>query len=204
VPDATDFARWPDAPFQQLSTEHINFFSTASLENLLRRYGFVMVLSQQIPRDQTLGTVMPVVSAIYRKADDLAPLAPLPPVRDVAAEIGLADYIQKSQEVEGRIQNTIDSLVESAVPIIVWGVGTHTLHLLETSRLSQANIRAFVDSNPRYQDKRLLNLPILDPHELRNHTEAILISSRVFQPAIERQISRDLGLTNKVITLYQV
>lgn len=201
VPDATDFARWPDAPFQEFSTEHINFFSTTSLENLLRRFGFFKMFSQQLPRDYTLGTVMPVVSAIYRKEAGLPPVAPVP---DVVTELGLGDYIRKSQEVEDRIQHTIDLLVESAQPVMVWGVGTHTLHLLTTSRLPQANIRAFVDSNPRYQDKRLLNLPILDPSELRDRTEAILISSRVFQPAIEQQIRQDLQLTNEVITLYQI
>ena len=55
VPDATDFARWPDAPFQEFSTEHINFFSTTSLTNLMRRYGFVQVICEQLLRDQTLG-----------------------------------------------------------------------------------------------------------------------------------------------------
>jgi SAM-dependent methyltransferase len=201
VPDATDFARWPDAPFQEFSTEHINFFSATSLENLMRRYGLVKVLSQQISRDQTFGTVMPVVTAICRKEANIQPTTP---VRDPETERGLGDYIRKSQEVEDRIQQIIDALVESAKPIIVWGVGTHTLHLLTTSRLLQANIRAFVDSNPRYQGRQLNNLAILAPGDLRNRTEAILISSRVFQPVIERQIRKDLRLSNEVIKLYQV
>lgn len=201
VPDATDFARWPDAPFQEFSTEHINFFSTTSLTNLMRRYGFVPVICEQLPRDQTFGTVMPVVTAIYRKEADLPPVAP---IRDVATERGLVAYIQKSQEVEDRLQHTIDLLVEGANPIIVWGVGTHTLHLLATSRLSQANIRAFVDSNPRFQGKQLNNLPILAPNDLRNRTETVLISSRVFQPVIEQQIRQELQLTNEIITLYKI
>ena len=201
VPDATDFARWPDAPFQEFSTEHINFFSTTSLENLLRRYGFVKVLSQQIPRDQTFGTVMPVVMAIYRKEANIQPTTP---VRDTQTEPGLRDYIRKSQEVENKIQQKIDVLVENARPIMVWGVGTHTLHLLTTSHLPEANIQAFVDSNPRYQGKQLNDLPVLTPSDLQNRTEAILISSRVFQSAIEQQIRDELKLNNAVIKLYEV
>jgi SAM-dependent methyltransferase len=201
VPDATDFARWPDAPFQEFSTEHIGFFSGTSLTNLMRRHGFAQVLSEQSPRDQTQGTVMPVVSAIYRKEAGLGPSAP---VRDKATELGLRAYIRKSQEVEDRIQYAVDGLVASAKPIIVWGVGTHTQRLLATSRLAEANIVAFVDSNPHYRDKRLLDLPILAPSDLRNRPEAILISSRVFQSEIERQIRQDLRLTNEVITLYQI
>jgi SAM-dependent methyltransferase len=199
VPDATDFARWPDAPFQQFSTEHINFFSATSLENLLRRCGFVLETASRLQRDQTAGTVMPVVTAIFRKVPDLPSVAPF---RDEVTEVALRAYIAKSQEVEDRLQHTIDLLVESAEPIIVWGVGTHTLHMLETSRLAQANIRAFVDSNARYQGKMLEGVPILPPSDLLARSEAILISSRVFQPAIERQIRQDLRLPNEIITLY--
>ncbi|MFA5042734.1 MAG: class I SAM-dependent methyltransferase [Kiritimatiellia bacterium] len=200
VPDATDFAGWPDAPFQEFSTEHINFFSALSLENLMRRYGFSKKLSHRIPRAQTYGTVMPVVTAIYRKETDIQPFLP---VRDTDTERGLADYIRKSEEVENSIQLTIDSLVESASPIIVWGVGTHTLHLLTTSRLPQANIHRFVDSNLRYQGKQLNGIPIIAPTDLRGRPEAILISSRVFQPVIEKQIRDDLNLDNKIIKLYK-
>jgi len=112
--------------------------------------------------------------------------------------------MSKSQEVENRIRHTIDSLVESASPIIVWGVGTHTLHLLASSRLPQANICAFVDSNPRYQGKQLNGLPIIAPADLQERPETILISSRVFQSVIEKQIRDDLKLDNKVIKLYQL
>ena len=199
VPDATDFARWPDAPFQEFSTEHINFFSKISLENLMCRYGFVQIFSQQTPRDQTFSTVMPVVTAIYRKEKDKQAS---PHICDIETASGLKDYIHRSQVVENGIHCEIKKLVESAQPVIIWGVGTHTLHLLTTSRLSQANIRAFVDSNPLYQGKQLNGFPILAPNELWDRTESILISSRVFQPAIEKQIRGELRLSNPIIKLY--
>jgi len=46
VPDATQFADWPDAPFQEFSTEHINFFSGRSLANLMQAHGFRCISSQ--------------------------------------------------------------------------------------------------------------------------------------------------------------
>ncbi len=199
VPDAADFARWPDAPFQEFSTEHINFFSMASLGNLMKQYGFAGVLSQQIPRDQTFNTVMPVVAAIYRKEPSMRSVAP---VRDTETEDGLRDYIRKSQAVEDNLLQTIDALVESALPIIVWGAGTHTLRLMATSRLSEAKINAFVDSNPRYHGKLLNGIPIISPVEVKGRLEAILISSRVFQQDIKRQIQDDLQCSNKLILLY--
>jgi SAM-dependent methyltransferase len=201
VPDATDFACWPDAPFQEFSTEHINFFSKISLDNLMYRCGFSRVSSRQTPRDQSFSTVIPVVSAIYRKQKDIQPPSC---IQDIETASGLADYINKSQEIENGIRRAIEKLVQSAQPIVVWGVGTHTLHLLTTSQLSQANICAFVDSNPLYHGKQLKGRPILAPSELEKQTEAILISSRVFQPAIEKQIREELRLSNDIIKLYTI
>ncbi len=53
VPDATRFAMSPDAPFQEFSIEHINYFTPVSLVNLMGRYGFSEVFSEQASYDQT-------------------------------------------------------------------------------------------------------------------------------------------------------
>ena len=57
--------------------------------------------------------------------------------------------------MDDRIRQTIDEILARDEAIFVWGVGTHTLRLLSTSRLKDAKIAAFVDSNPRYQGKTL-------------------------------------------------
>ncbi len=202
VPDAVDFAKWPDAPYQEFSTEHINFFSSVSLENLMRCHGFVSVLSKHEIREQTVGTVMPVVTAIFRKEESVLTAAPVVP--DTVTAPALTKYIEKSRKVEERIHQTIQAIVDRRTPVIVWGVGTHTLHLLATGQLGKADIRAFVDSNPRYHGKRLNEIPILSPQELKGRSETILISSRVFQAVIEKQIREELCLTNETIKLYDL
>lgn len=199
VPDATDFASWPDAPFQEFSTEHINYFSAVSLTNLLGGLGFAQVYSRQIARHQSQSTIMPVVTAIYRK-EELTGASPI--IRDTETERGLAAYIARSRQTDESIRKIIDDLVMSNSPVIVWGVGTHTLRLLETSRLGQANIVAFVDSNPRYQGKELHGRPILAPADLHGQSEPILISSRVFQADIENFIRKALELKKDIIKLY--
>src|ERR1017187_8614301 len=65
VPDGTQFADWPDAPFQQFSTEHINFFSGASLANLMRAHAFEQLFSEKVLRQYTDVTVMPSVHAVF-------------------------------------------------------------------------------------------------------------------------------------------
>jgi len=201
VPDSIGFAGRPDAPFQEFSTEHINFFSATSLTNLMERFGFSVILSQQVARHQSQSTIIPAVTAIYDRGQ--LPADPTPAF-DAKTKRGLAEYIERSRRTDDSIQKTIDSLAANKKPIIVWGVGTHTLRLLEASRFGEANIIAFVDSNPRYQGKKLKGRPILPPVGLLGRPEAIFISSRVFQTDIEKYIRKILRIDNDIIKLYPI
>ncbi len=201
VPDAGRFASEEDAPFQQFSTEHINFFSAASLANLLHVHGFATVLSQANSYNEGLGYTYggAVVDAVFRKSR-----GPLPWQPDTQTEPALADYIRRSQAVDDGIRQTIERILAAGESVIVWGVGTHTLRLLATSRLAEARIAAFVDANPRYQGKSLRDVPIISPAELSGRAEPILVSSRVFQNDIVRQIRETLALTNPLYLLYSL
>jgi SAM-dependent methyltransferase len=198
VPDATQFADWPDAPYQQFSMEHINFFSGVSLANLMRSRGFEPVFSEKVLRQYTDVTVMPSVHAVFE--DRGAAAGEL--VRDDESEGRLQDYIQDSSGVDRRIRALIDRTAGQREPILVWGVGTHTQRLLATGGLDKVNVSAFVDSNPKYHGKRLHDIPIVSPDSLGSRREPILICSRVFQKEIEQQIHEQLRLSNEVLSLY--
>jgi trans-aconitate methyltransferase len=200
VPDVTAFADWPNAPYQDFSTEHINFFSPISLRNLMRRHGFVAVFLEQNHREQSYKTVMSNISAIYRKEETVAPGIEF----DADTAAGLERYIAGCAADDRRLHAQIDAVVDAAQPIVVWGVGTHTSRLMATSRLREANIVAFVESNSRYHGKTLHGRPILAPQALRDRHEPVLISSRVFQKEIAEQIRESLGCPNDLILLYNV
>jgi SAM-dependent methyltransferase len=198
VPDASRFSDFPDAPFQEFSTEHIDFFSQVSLDNLLGLYGYDLLTSAQNDRPQSDSTIMPVITSIYRYSGNQNR-----PIKvDSITKLGLTAYINQSEQVEFQLQNIISNIVATQDPIVVWGVGTHTQRLLATSQLSQANITAFVDSNPRYQGKSLQEIEIISPTELKYRNESIMISSRVFQSDIIQQIREQLNITNQLILLY--
>lgn len=199
VPDVTRFASTPDAPFQEFSVEHVNYFSVVSLQNLLGAAGFEMIASRQTETAKGEKIASHELKAMFRMLDGPARR---PPLRDSLTEPALAAYIGNSRDVERRLHEVIDPLVESRSPIIVWGVGTHTQRLLATSRLAQANICAFVDSNPRYQGKPIHGIPVLSPAALKDRREPILISSRFFQKEIEHQIREVLDLSNELHLLY--
>jgi 2-polyprenyl-3-methyl-5-hydroxy-6-metoxy-1,4-benzoquinol methylase len=198
VPNALHFDGWPDAPYQQFSMEHINFFSPISVQNMMSKSVFRTVHIEELVRAQSLGTMMPVVAAIFEhttiqeakmhKCEQTGP--------------SLTRYIQYSETIETRLQQTLTKLADSQKPILVWGTGTHTLHLMETTALSKVKIIAFIDSNPRYQNKAINGIPVIAPLDLPNYSLPILISSRVFQNDIVHQIRKNIGAQNDLILLY--
>jgi hypothetical protein len=129
----------------------------------MRKLGFRAVFSENTAYDQDQAARLPVVDAVFKR---ISP-AELPLERDDLTEADLRQYVCDSQKVDDRIRQTIDEILSRDGEIIVWGVGTHTLRLLSTSRLKDAQIAAFVDSNPRYQGKTLQDLPIIAPADLK-------------------------------------
>lgn len=199
VPDASCYPEGEDAPFQEFSVEHINFFGPTSLENLLNANGFTKTVIQQDMVETNLRTHTPVVHGLFKKTKFTLPTF-YPYDNDTKA--GLNKYIQQSTQADQLIQTRINEIVVSGDTIVVWGTGAHTLRLLASSNLKKAKIRAFVDSNPRYQGKSLNNVPIISPEELLELSEPILISSRVYQEEIENEIRNKLKLANEIIKLY--
>lgn len=200
VPDALRFDRWPDAPYQQFSMEHVNFFSPTSLENLMRKSGLRNLHQQELARQQSRGTIMPVVAAVFDNA--IMPSAETRKCEETKPS--LTRYIQYSEAIEAKVKQTITDLANSEKSILIWGAGTHTLRLMETSDLSKAKIIAFVDSNPRYQNKEIKGSPVIAPIEISKYPQPILVSSRVFQDDIVNQIRNVLGARNELILLYDV
>ena len=198
VPDATHPTIEQDAPFQEFSLEHINFFSPASLQQVMEGAGFRALTCGSVEREPRQGVFVRVVRGMFECGAKARACFP----RHADTEAALRAYVSQCRLIEDRLRSSIARAVGDGAPIVVWGVGTHTRRLLATGALASANIVAFVDSNPKYQGRRLHNLPILSPQALCQRREAILILSFAFQQEIRRQIQDELKLSNKVITLY--
>lgn len=197
VPDASRFPEHTQAPFQEFSLEHINYFSPRSLDNLLGANGFTPVFAHQGTPETRPGVFAFELKAMYRMTGKATR-----PARDTITGPALTAYVEKCRMMERGLAPVLDQLAASRRPILVWGVGTHTQHLLKSSPLRDANIVAFVDSNPNYQGRTLHGAPVLAPAELASRSEAILISSHQFQAEITDQIRNTLGLKNEIIAFY--
>ncbi len=202
VPDASRYAYGEDAPFQEFSTEHINFFGPTSLTNLMHKYGFFQAHLEQILVETSYRTKVPIISSIYKKDSGIK--IDHRSVLDTDTKHGLVSYISKSSLMDELIYKSINKIVDKGNPIIIWGTGALALRLLVCSRLSEAKITAFVDSNPHYQGKELNGIPIIAPVDLKKHEETILIATRAYQEEIVNIIRNELNLRNDLITLFNV
>ena len=200
VPDASQYLNGEDAPFQEFSVEHINFFGPTSLTNLMSKNGFTLVDYKQNNCEVSNNTLTPVIQAVYKKSHNVP--ADNSFITDQETEKNLESYVNLCNKRENLIYQLINEIILSKKPIIIWGTGTQTLRLLASSRIREAKIIAFVDSNPKYHGKILNGITIFSPESLKNMTESILISSRIYQNDIEHHIRNVLQLSNEIIKLY--
>lgn len=198
VPDAARFPDWVDTPYQQFSTEHINFFSAASLEGFLGSAGFEPVWLRHDVDPLTEQSMMPDIRALFRRRT--AP-AGQPPARDTASEPAIREYVHRSSELEERILPVVSALADAGQPVLIWGAGTLARRLLAVSRLGEANIAGIIDSNPRYHGKLLAGRPVIAPAAVAGRHEPILIASLGSEQEIERQLRSALGSANPILRL---
>ncbi|MBP7476922.1 MAG: class I SAM-dependent methyltransferase [Chitinophagales bacterium] len=199
VPDGSEYYRGQDAPFQEFSVEHINYFGPQSLENLMLKNGFKKVDITQEMIEVNHKTITPVILSVFekvdtRKSNDYT--------FDRASTDNLTKYIELCKQKDREIDEIIIAINAKHDKIMVWGTGAQTLRLMKASAMRDSNILAFIDSNPKYQGKTLNGIPVIAPSELSSKSEPILISTRAYQSEIEDQIKGQLKLPNDVIKLY--
>ncbi|HEU5079594.1 MAG TPA: class I SAM-dependent methyltransferase [Opitutaceae bacterium] len=195
-PDVESFQRCRNAPFQQFSTEHINFFSEASLKNLGTGAGLQGCSSRRWITQWSASILDSVVSVKYITAHHASEVEP-----ERASERALQAYISDCEEQVELLRQRLSTLGCCRVPLIVWGAGSNTRFLLNIGVFRDLNIVAFVDVNPYLQGRILHEIPIVSPTEIRSRREKILICSKAFELDIKATIEK-LNLGNEVIALY--
>jgi len=198
VPDASEFGRTLQFPLQQLSVEHVNFFSLAGLCNLLATHGLVPFAHWRADEPLGSGSVDPVVGVAAR----LQPTGLGGYVPDPDCAHALRGYVSASMDALRPCFELAESLAAAGQPIVVWGTGTLLLRLRAASALARVKVLAFIDSNPRYHGHCIDGVPIMPPEALRSFDAKVLIASMGFQREIERQIRDQLGCTNAIVFLH--
>jgi hypothetical protein len=198
VPDVTRFADLPNAPFQEFSVEHVNYFSLATLTRALGAAGFRVSWHEQgspVQAGTTRVSNLAVVAVreSHALSNDRA--------HDADSRTALLRYTAVSRENEKPILERIEALVRSQERFILWGAGTFALRLLATSALRKACIEAVADSNSRYQGHRIEGIPVISPQDSTLRRLPYVVASRAFFGEITDQIRSISGPETTVVGL---
>ena len=83
----------------------------------------------------------------------------------------------KSDQINSTFEN-INSIKNNLSEIIVWGIGEYANLLLDNSiTFSNSNVKFYVDSNPHKQGTLFRKSKVMNPEEIMNHKDPILIAS---------------------------
>lgn len=197
VPDAAAFGSAPPAEaFLEFALEHINFFTAASLDKLLRQAGFTAVRVDSRRNDFYGNSYL---FALYRKTREQDASAPTP---DPDAAASLRAYVGLSRQCLSPIADTIAQLVDSGEPLIVWGAGSLTSRLICDTRLGEADIRCVVDRNTALHGRKLLRFPIAAPETIRAQSDfTVLIASTTYASEISATLTGEYGWRGRIVTL---
>lgn len=196
VPDLEFFDRSNNAPYQEMSVEHVNFFTSLSLKNLMGRHGFQAVAERHFICPAAPGGLTgAVLTILFQKSNNVSKI-----MLEEISKTSMQRYIQHCGQAIESEGATIKQLIRSQQSVIVWGTGTLCQRLLAQGELAKAKISYFVDSNLYYQGKYLAGIPINSPCEIQSD-DPILITSWCFQNEITESIRKTLGLKNHIITL---
>ena len=197
VPDANRFRDHIDAPYQEFSVEHINYFTSASLRNLLLSVGMDVVVEQTSLVQLSHDAEGPAIEVLCRRSES--------PSEIRIDSVGVDDlnrYISGSAAKEAGVLQMIAKLADDQSPIYVWGTGTNALHLLASSRLAECNIVAFLDSNPHYAGKQLAGRLVKAPRDIEELEAPILIASAISQTTIATAARALFGPDVPLILMY--
>jgi 2-polyprenyl-3-methyl-5-hydroxy-6-metoxy-1,4-benzoquinol methylase len=202
VPNAARYTDPFASPFEDFNTEHVNHFSTRSLEVLAQRFGF-----QSIWQENIIGPLAPgvdvanIAMAFRRSSSDLNEYP-----RDVVADYDwslreeLSIYARRSLDQFNQIDELLEDALSETDEYILWGVGELSLKLLARPPLAVRRPAAMVDGNPTRQRLVLGGTQVTSPDELTSSSVPIVVASLIRGAAIRKGVS-ELGLQNPIISI---
>jgi 2-polyprenyl-3-methyl-5-hydroxy-6-metoxy-1,4-benzoquinol methylase len=195
VPDASRYAEFLVAPFQDFNTEHINHFSHHSLRRLMSTVGLAPFLEGTKTIESAKDVPYPALYGFYR-----AGIAKPESGRDEKLVGNIRAYIEKSQQMLQQMDATIAKAMTKNRRMIIWGTGQLTSKLLAKTQLADADIVSFIDSNPIHHGEVWMGKPVVAPESRIDANASLLIATTIHQADIVATIGR-MGLKNELVLL---
>ncbi len=181
----------PDCePFGEFSLEHIQFFDTAALVNLMQSLGAhrLAVELLSLPMVASGG-----VLGLFEWGGSI----PQSPVFQRSESTDMQAYIDASRKQLERALRRVP-----AGPVIVYGAGSHTARLLaHLDRIPGCEVQDIVDNNPNLEGKRMGRWTVRAPSSIQESPDTpVLVSSFRSQEAIASHLRKTAP--NPVVLLY--
>jgi len=197
VPAAASFKDHIDAPFQEFSVEHINYFTSRSLANAMGAEGFTPVAEHVVVLPLGSDGHGPALEAVYRWDGIVRSPQPDPTGRTTSA----TTFVD-AEAPRHRLLSESSAWPPPETNLRV-GTGTHTLHLLQTSRLATVGSKPS-STRTRTMPGRACRTPVIAPSDLLVANAPILVSSAVSQSSIAEAARKRFGPDVPLILLYGV
>ncbi len=195
LPDAAYYHKEITNPIHVINIEHINHFDKTSLDNLMKKHGFLSHISDKYVMN-TQRTSSTQIACVYKKCTIVADLLKFHFTTESARSVSL--LVEKWKAVQ--INKEIERMVSSQEEIVVYGAGNYTYSMLSDTILKNCNIIAFVDGNPNKQGTHLMGLPVYNPIFLLDFKGTVIVSV-AYEPQSIIQYMSKMGLKNKTYVI---
>lgn len=191
VPASERFTRMPLEPYGEFSLEHIQYFSTQSLDRLMAELGYIRRVGEIVALS---AGVTDSIFGLFARQESAAAGMPYNPV-------GLQDYLALSAQL---MEQVIDTIMQcNTRQLVIYGAGSHSARLLPKMAAAgiAARIVGIVDGNPNLLGKMIGDYQVYSPADLVQWPDAtIIISSFGAQDAIAEFIGKQFP--NPILKLY--
>lgn len=179
----------PDETKAYFGFEHVNFFTSNSLLNLIRESGFDVDSVATFNNGKDISPYYPVIAMTVRKSSKLYQI--VDDTKECQAVI--QDYKNAMNALIQSINKKVSKVIELTTPgrLALWGGGIHTSQLLSETCLTKEHLFCIFDNDPKKAGHTISGIPIKSfPDDLKvlDEIEAILISSEASEEQIYRQL----------------
>jgi SAM-dependent methyltransferase len=199
VPDASRYADFLTAPFNDFNIEHINHFSPKTLAYLFELRSWRKKAAGRGELAVTPTWTEPFVYGLYLFTKGKRDLNEIN--YDAMFEHDIKRYVFKSTEMLKEIDNKLKNELYNINEYVLWGCGQLSSLLLSQTILGELKLRAVIDSNPAYAGRRLLGAPVGGPEMKGEFTGPVVVASIREWQSIEKTIKSELGWKNPIVSL---
>lgn len=196
--------KFSDENFGMFSDEHVNYFTFASLQNLMYKSGFHLINARiEFYLNCYVAAGTPAIMTLWKIDDENIKYEKKKIIDNTIDNV--RRYIEDSENILNEIRKKIDEIKDDE-KLAIWGAGNHTSRLLAMTNLKNKNIVRIYDSDVKKQGKEILNIKISnfkkEDIEL-GIVDKIIISSYSSEKAICNSIENIIP-KNKIIKLYNL